>query len=66
MTLSITVSDLLAITVRVAHTRCRITVSSVEPTDWESWHTIWKQAVAIERLCIEKLHKPGFALYLGK
>ena len=32
----------------------------------ESWYTIWKQAVAIRTLCVEKYRKPGFALNLGK
>lgn len=41
-------------------------MSSEGPTDTESWYTVWKQAVAIQTLCVEKNRRPGFALNLGK
>ena len=44
--------------------KCRIQLNSAGYSDREQWYTIWQQAAAIERLCVEH-GNPGVAYGLG-
>ena len=45
--------------------KCRITINGDGRTDQESWYKLWRQAAAIEQLCVVAKGEPGIAYDMG-
>ena len=45
---------------------CSVSVYTKGPPDSENWYTIWKNAVAVTKLCVSNERKSGTAYRLGE